>query len=124
MDLHYSTTNEPATPEFALAVLKDMHRQQCQYESEADPSAVLSFNTTVAEWRDACDLVRWRELGRAYNHLFGMSCSDDEWHAVLEPAGQRRLADVCRLVATRAVRPSIRPTRLLGRKCAPAGGRG
>lgn len=121
MDIRYPTADEPATPEYILAVLRDMHRQQCQYDPEADPGAVLSFDTTVAEWRDACDLLEWRELGRAYNQLWDISCSDDDWRAVLEPAGQRRLADVCQLIAARAARPAIRPSRLLGSECASAG---
>jgi hypothetical protein len=98
-----------------------MHRQQCQFDPEAEPSAVLSFDTTVAEWRDACDLLGWRELGRAYNQWWGISCADDEWRTVLEPARERRLADVCQLIAGRAVSPRIRPARLLGNTCASAG---
>jgi hypothetical protein len=121
VDTWYPTIDERATPEYVLAVIRDMHRQQCQYDPEADPGAVLSFDTTVAEWRDACDLLGWRELGRAYNQVWGITCSDAEWRAVLEPARQRRLADVCQLIAGRALRPLIRPSRLLGSTCAPAG---
>ncbi len=121
MDVRYPTIDEPATPEYVLTVLRDMHRQQCQHDPEADPGAVPSFDTTVAEWRDACDLLGWRQLGHAYNQVWGIACSDDEWRAVLEPARQRRLADVCQLLAARAARPVIRPSRLLGNTCAPAG---
>jgi hypothetical protein len=121
VDPHYSTIDDPATPEYVLAVIRDEHRQQCQHDPEADPAAVLTFDTTVGEWRDACDLLAWRELGRGYNQLWGIVCSNAEWHAVLEPADQRRLRDVCRLVAGRAVRPRIRPSRLLGSTCATAG---
>jgi hypothetical protein len=121
MDIRYPTIDEPATPEYVLAVLRDEHRQQCGYDFMADPGAVLSFHTTVAEWRDACDLKEWPELGHAFNHLWGITCSDDEWRAVLEPADQRRVADMCQLIAGRAVRPVVRPARLLGGTCASAG---
>lgn len=121
MDVLYPTIDESATPEYILAVLRDMHRQQCQCDPEADPDAVLSFDTTVAAWRNACDLLGWREVGRAYNQYWGIECSDEDWRAVLEPAGQRRLADVCQLIAARVARPVIRPARLLGSTCAPAG---
>jgi hypothetical protein len=121
VDIRYPTNEEPATPEYVLAVLRDEHQQQCQYDPTADPTAVLSLDTTVVEWRAACDLLGWREIGRAYNHLWGISCSDAEWRAALEPARQRRLADVCQLIASRAVRPLIQPSRLLGSTCAPAG---
>ena len=121
MEARYPTIDDHATPEYILAVLRDMHRQQCQHDREAEPSAVLSFDTTVAQWRDACDLLTWPELGRAYNQLWGIACSDDDWCAVLEPAVQRRLADVCQLIAARVVRPVIRPSRLLGSACTSAG---
>ena len=100
MDVLYPTIDQPATPEYALAVLRDMHRQQCQHDPEADAHAVLSFDTTVAEWRDACDLLGWRELGLAYNQIWGIACRDHEWHAVLEPPRFRRLAEVCQLIAS------------------------
>lgn len=121
MDVIYPTINVPATPEYVLEVLQDMHRQQCQYDPETDPGAALSFDTTVAEWRDACDLLGWPELGHAYNKEWGIAGSDEDWRAVLVPAGQRRLADVCQLIAARVARPVIRPSRLLGSACAPAG---
>lgn len=121
MDVHYPTIGAPATPEYVLAVLRDMHRQQSQYDPDADRGAVLSFGTTVSEWRDACDLLWWRELGRGNNQLWGISCSETEWQSVLEPASQKSLADVCQLIARRAMRPVIRPSRLLGSTCAPAG---
>jgi hypothetical protein len=121
MDIHYPTDDKPATPEYVLAVLRGWHRQECQFNPEADPDAVLSFDTTVAEWRYACQLVGWRKLGRAHNRLWGIACSDDDWWAVLEPARERRLTDVCQFIAARVARPEIRPSRLLGSACAPAG---
>jgi hypothetical protein len=117
----YPAMEEPATPEYVLAVLRDMHRQQCQHDPEADPDAVLTFESTVADWRAACDLLGWRELGRAHNQLWDIACSDAEWREVLERADRRPLAGVCRLIAERTNRPRIRPARLLGSTCAPAG---
>jgi hypothetical protein len=121
MDVVYPTIDEPASPEYVLAVLRDMHRQQCQYDPEADPDAVLTAESTVAEWRAACDLLGWRELGRAHNQVWGIACSDAEWREVLEPASRRQLGGVCHLIAERTIRPRIRPARLLGSTCAPAG---
>ena len=121
MDPCYPTIEEPATPEYVLAVLQDMHRQQCQYDSDADPGAVLSLNTTVAEWREACDLVEWRELGRAYNAVFGIRCSGAQWEGVLEPAETMRLGAVCRLIARFANQSRVRPARLFGCTSTAAG---
>ncbi|RLS52879.1 MAG: hypothetical protein DWH91_15545 [Planctomycetota bacterium] len=121
MEVHYPTVDQPATPYYVLAVLQDMHRQQCQHDPEADPDMVLSLATTVADWRNACDLVGWEELGRAHNDLWGVCITDSEWKEILEPAHNKRLEEVCELVASRITRPVIRPVRLLGGNCLPAG---
>lgn len=121
MDAHYPTIDEPATVDYVLAVLRDEHRQQCRYDDMADSKVSLSIETTVEEWREACDLVGWRELGDGLNQIWDIACSEAEWRAVLKPARRRRLADVCELIARHATRRRIRPSRLLGRDCAPAG---
>ena len=95
MNTHYPTIDEPATPEYVLAVLRDDYRQQCQYDPEAEPDVDLTFETTVAEWRNACDLVGTHDLGRAENEVWGIHRGDDEWRAILEPAKARTLGDVC-----------------------------
>ena len=121
MDLTYPPDFDPATPAYILAVLQDDHRQQCQFDGEADSDAVLGFDTTVNDWRDACDLVGWHELGRALNTTWNINRSDAEWFAVLEPAGVRRLEGVCQWIASQTHRPRVRPARLLGKSCGPAG---
>jgi hypothetical protein len=121
MEARYSTIQEPATSEYVLAVLRDMHRQQSQFDPAADGDASLSFKFTVAEWRSACDLRNWKGLGRALNQTFGIKCSDSEWHAVLEPACLRKLSNVCAFIARRARRPRVRPSKMFGCTCIPAG---
>jgi len=121
MEIFYPMIDEPATPEYILAVFQDMHRQQCQHDPEADPDAVLSFATTTAEWRNACDLLPTRELGRAQNSQWAIQCSDHEWRAALEPCHEKTLADVCAFIAGRTSQPRIRPARLFGRTCVSAG---
>jgi hypothetical protein len=121
MDAHYPTAEEPASPEYVLAVERDLHRQQCQFDPEADPEVVLTRDTTVAEWREACDLLPWWQLGRALNTFWNIQASDAEWEAVLEPARKKRLSDVCEFIARRASRARIRAPFLFGRRCAAAG---
>lgn len=109
------------TPNYALALIRDSHRQQCQYDPEADPSVELTFDSTVAEWRLACDLVSWRELADASNAWWGFECSREEWRAALEPATERTLRDVCELLARHAKIPRPRPAMLLGSPCVSGG---
>jgi hypothetical protein len=121
LDVDYPTSDEAATPEYVMAVLSDIHRQQCQFDPEAERDASLGFDSTVEEWREACDLVDWRRLGRAHNQFWGIHCLDDQWRAALEPAREKRLRGVCELIAGSARRSRIRPARLLGRACCAAG---
>jgi hypothetical protein len=121
MEASYATIDEPATPEYVLAVLRDEHRQSGQFNPNVDRRAELSFETKISEWRDACDLLPWRALGRAYNQHWAIRSSDSEWYAVLEPACEKQLLDVCQLIARHAVVRRIRPVKLLGTKCLSGG---
>jgi hypothetical protein len=111
----------PATPGYILAVTRDAYRQQCQYDPEAEPDVELTFETTIAEWRDACDLVDWRRLGHALDSQWKLGRSVAAWRAVLEPAEERTLGGVCEMIAQGAMRPSIEPLSIMGRTCFPAG---
>ena len=121
VDAQYPTVEEPATPEYVLSVIQDMHRQQSQYDTEADGEALLTFDTTVAEWREACDLLGWRELGRGLNAIWGIERPEAEWEARRTLVVEKRSSDVCGFVARRAIRPRIRAAHLLGRTCVTAG---
>ena len=79
---------------------------------------MLSFDSTIQEWRKACDLHGWRKLGNAMNDWFRTDFSDDQWKAVLEPAKAKKLRGVCELLATKANRIEIKP---FGNRCVNAG---
>lgn len=68
-----------ASPEFVLDVLRDSHRHQCASDPEADPDVQLTFGTTVAEWRNACDLLGTRNLGEAINEIWELTIPSDAW---------------------------------------------
>src|SRR5580704_15951986 len=70
MNVDYPVQEMPATPEYILAVIKDVYRQQCQYDPETEKNALLTFDSTIQEWRDACDLLGWQKLARALNDWF------------------------------------------------------
>ena len=109
------------TPDDVLAILRDQHRHQCEYDPEADPDFQLSFDTTVDDWRFACDLVGWRQLARALNQYWHTEIPIHEWRSVLVPPKKRVLRDVCELLAARASTEVVSVPVLLGRRCAPAG---
>ena len=121
MNIYYPVLETPATPEYILAVLMDCHRHQAEFDPEADPDAKLSLETTIAKWRDACDLVAWRPLGHALNQQFSLNFSDKAWHGVLEPAKKRTLYDVCELISIKAKQWRVTPAHYFGQECLAAG---
>ncbi len=120
MELCFPTIDEPASPEYVLEVLRDEQRQEFE-ENTIDPSELLSFDMTVLEWQETCDLVGWRELGRAMNVYWNMSCTDSEWREVLVPGRRQRLRGVCEIIARHGTRPRIRPATIAGSTCDAAG---
>jgi hypothetical protein len=104
-----------------LRVIAEIHRQRTYFDPEVDPSAELSFRSTIADWRSACDLLHWRELGRALGMEWGINATAAEWRAVLEPARERTLGDVCQFIADRAHLPQIVARGFFGARCATAG---
>jgi hypothetical protein len=101
--------------------LQANHRHQCAFDPEAEPDVELSFGTTVAEWRNACDLVETDTLGIALNEMWGLALSEDAWRSALAPPATRTLRDVCLLVAGNAERLLVEPSGALGAKSAAAG---
>ncbi|MBK9217203.1 MAG: hypothetical protein IPL70_01450 [Uliginosibacterium sp.] len=104
-----------------LEVIRDSYRQQVQFDPEAEPEMDLNFGSSIDDWRLACDLVRWRQLGQALAGMWEIQATDAEWKAVLEPAKTRRLGDLCAFIASRAQRPTVRASRLLGSHCMTGG---
>lgn len=112
----------PMSAADVLAVIRDSYRFSEELDPESELGVDLTFASTVAEWRNACDLVSTRELGRALNAWFGVNASDAEWRAVLEPPQHATLGSVAALVASKgAVRPVAPPARLAGGECTAAG---
>jgi hypothetical protein len=121
METKHYITEKPATPEYVLSVLRDSHRQQCEYDPEVEPDIELTFNSTIDEWRTVCNLVGWRKLGQALNQVWGINCLNEEWRNVLEPANQKTVQGVCEFIAAHTSQPEIRPARLLGSSCTSSG---
>ncbi len=120
MDVAYPTIDEPATPEYVLAVFQDLWI----HGDGIVPEIALTFETSVDDWRygHVEDFYFWKQIGWSLNEIWGLQCKDAEWRTVLVPGGEKRLIDVCEFIAQRTIRPRIREARLLGRPCLPGGG--
>lgn len=114
-------TSSSVSPEFVLEVIRDEHRQACEFDPEAEPDAVLGFETTISEWQDACDLVDWKPLGIALNSSWNIDASDSDWQRVLTPENERTLRDLCCFIADQAAVESAAVPVIQGKACPPAG---
>jgi len=110
-----------ATPDDILAVLRDEHRHQCEYDPEADPDANLTFDSSIEDWRIACDLVKWQQLALALNLQWGLTIPIAQWQDVLTPPKSRKLHGVCKLLAATTRLKSVISPQIFGRPCTTAG---
>jgi hypothetical protein len=122
MVVDYPTISEPATAEYVLEVLRDIHRHAAQIDSDADSQTILTFETTIDDWQEAMgDALSWRDLGRWMNEQWNINLTDDIWQHVLEPGKTKRLSDLCQIIAHHARQPQVLPAQLLGTTCTTAG---
>lgn len=122
MVIDYPTISEPATAEYVLAVLRDMHRHVVHFDSDADSTITLTFDTTLDEWQEAMgDVMSWRDIGHWMNEQWRINLTDNIWHHVLEPGSTKQLSDLCQIIAHHARQPQVRPAQLLGTTCTTAG---
>jgi hypothetical protein len=118
MNGQYTFSEALATPEQILAVFQDW--QRLEWGSALDAKQNLSFDTTVKDWRDDCELQGWQPLGEALNKFFSTAFSNDEWRAAMKPEKQKTLRDVCLLVASRASLPKVGELKVFGKPCKTA----
>lgn len=118
----FKIPTRPLTADDVLAILVESHHHQVNYDPEAEPNVKLTFESTIAEWRDACDLVVWWQLGCGMNGWFKINASDEQWRDVLEPAKESTLRGVCELIVEQgAVGRMLAPVSVFGAECLPAG---
>lgn len=109
------------TPEEVFTLWQDQYRHWVQLDCEVDWDFEPKLNSTVAEWRDACDLGTTRRLAENLNFVWQTEIPSSQWQAVLEPAKQRTLGEVCTFLADRITSEVVKPPALLGAPCPPAG---
>lgn len=117
----YMLPSHRPTSDEVLAILINQHRLQSQVDPEAETDAVLTFDSSIADWRSACDLLGWRGLGQSLNEEWGLSLSAAAWRNLLEPADRRNLRTLCETISRQAEIETLPEKGLLG--CRSAKGR-
>ncbi len=120
MKMNTLTKSKPTATDI-LAVLRDDHRHQCECDPEADPDIDLSFDSTIQDWRYACDLVEWKPLAIALNEHWKIDVPLSTWKPLLNPPKKQRLEGVCKLIAEHAAIETVVVPSIFGRRCVPAG---
>ena len=108
------------TPKEILNIFIEHHRLCSPLDCEADPSIQINRETTIREWRWANDLERWRKLGQYLNKAYNIEVSEESWKKVLEPAKERKLWDVCKLISSKAIKLEPTSIKIFGQKCISA----
>ncbi len=103
-----------------LEIIKANYRQQQQYDDVVLKNYELSFDTTILEWRDICDLVDTTELSKYLNFYFRVTINQKIWMTHLEPEHAKTLGDLCHFISSHAHKAIIQPIKLLGNTCETA----
>ncbi len=112
--------SQQLTPTDILNILIEQHRISSKLDFEADPDAILTFDSTINYWRNAGDLLPWKPLSEFLNECFGISITETKWEETLTPSRKRTLREVCKLIAENCKYQDIKPIKILGNECLSA----
>jgi hypothetical protein len=116
MEITYSKYH----PVEILQIIQANYKQQQQYDDIALKNQDLTFDTTIADWQDICDLVETSQLWKYLNYYFRIDLEKESWITVLEPEDIKTLGDLCIFIASHAHKEIIKPIKLFGSNCETA----
>jgi hypothetical protein len=108
------------TSDEVFFILREEHRLCSPLDHEANPSFDLQPSTTIADWIDARDLLRWHKLAKVYNDEFKIDVDLESWKGVFAPSNKKTVKDVCDLIASHAKIEVIKPVKVFGQTCISA----
>ncbi len=107
-------------PTEILQIIHANYRQQQQYDNIVLKDHEFTFETTIADWQDICDLVDTSELWNYLNYYFRLNLDKQSWMTVLEPEDTKTLGDLCHFISSHADKEIIKPIKLFGSNCETA----
>lgn len=97
---------------------------QYKFGIEFDPVVIkgmdLNYESSIFEWRDACDLVDTKKLAKIYHKEFNLNRPISELENILEDEDNKTISDFCEYISENAEREKIEPIKLLGQNCTSA----
>lgn len=102
-----------------LQILNDFYNFQAVFDPEVDAGLVLTFATTISEWREICDLVEPRKLAKSYQDLFQLTSPTIQLEDLML-SSKNSLEVLCCYLSQHAVKQSISPILIMGQYCMTA----
>ncbi|PCI92906.1 MAG: hypothetical protein COB15_17150 [Flavobacteriales bacterium] len=108
------------TAEEVFFIFKEEHRICSHFDPEADPTVVLTMDSSIEDWRYSMDLLKWEKLSQYLNKEFEIQPNKEEWIEALCPAKEKTMRNVCELISHHARLEVIKPIKLFGKQCLSA----
>lgn len=97
---------------------------QYQFAIEFDPVVAkgmdFNYQSSIFDWRDACDLVNPKKLAKIYHKEFKINRPLSELEDILVNENNRTVSDFCEYISKHAERKNIEPIKLFGQNCQTA----
>lgn len=97
---------------------------QYQFAIQFNPVVVkgmdFNYESSIFDWRDACDLVNPKKLAKIYHKEFKIDRPLSELEDILINEDRRTVSDFCGYISKYAERENIEPIKLLGQNCQTA----
>lgn len=108
------------TKEEILQIIRANNDQLNQLGIDGWHTDDLKFELTITDWIEDFNLLDWDELAVFYDKMFQLNLSQSDWQKIMLPKKEKTLGDFCEFIANHAVKPEIKPIKLLGRSCEEA----
>lgn len=107
------------SPDEILQILNDFYNCQSVFDPEVDPGETLTFDTTISEWINICDLLEPKALAKYYHDSFQLNSPPADLELILAQ-GENNLRSFCNYLAEHAIKKSISPIIIMGQPCMTA----
>jgi len=108
------------TSDEILQILIDFYNFQSNFDSEVDKGHDITFQTTIEEWRNICDLVELNKLAKYYYELFELKTNQSDLIDMFSGKNECTLREFCEYIAQHASKEKINPVMSLGASCQEA----
>ncbi|MBD1394609.1 hypothetical protein [Mucilaginibacter glaciei] len=106
-------------PDEILQILNDFYHCQAVFDPEVYPGEDLTFQTTIKEWKETCDLVNYKSLAKCYHDTFQLPTCLEELEEILSTK-TTSLLGFCRYIADYATKQNVSPIVMMGQPCISA----